>query len=149
MSSNLRLVFNRLRVLDQHAARRLGMQEANHPGEALARFLIDEWDSLRARGFEIRVDAVALEAYVMQAAAASREEFSDAAVGIERLEQFDLASTRIEQRRLHTLVGDRSALDEPQAQRVAPELQALLKIRHHDADVMDSLQHRASWRPGD
>jgi hypothetical protein len=38
---SVRLVVERLRVLDQHAARRLGMKEADHPGQAMARRLID------------------------------------------------------------------------------------------------------------
>ena len=75
------------------------------PAESLARFLIDERDTLRARGFQLGIDAVALEAYVMQSAAAPREEFSHAAIGIDRLEQFDLAPARIEQRGLDALIA--------------------------------------------
>src|SRR5689334_12852622 len=117
------------------------MQKADHAGETFARLLIDERVTLGARRFEVRIDAVALEAYMMQPAAAPREKLTDAALWIDRLEQFDLTPARIEERGLHALVRDGRALDEAQAERVTPELQSLFEIRDHHADMMDSFQH--------
>ena len=66
------------------------MQEADQAGQAVARLLIYQLDSLGARQFKLARDVVGLEAYVMQAATAPCEEFADRVVGVERLEQFDL-----------------------------------------------------------
>src|ERR1700736_2525771 len=93
-----RLLGEWLRVFDQDAAGRLGMQETDHARQAVARLLIDQLDSLDARGIQLTFDVVSLEAYVMQAAAAPREELAHRIVGVERLEQFDLALSRLEQR---------------------------------------------------
>ena len=46
-------VFDWLRVLDQHAARRLGMEKADHPGQSRARLLIDQRNAFRARGLQL------------------------------------------------------------------------------------------------
>src|SRR5271155_4631430 len=111
----------RLSEFDQHAAGGLGMQEADHSRQAVARLLIDQLDSLGARSFELACDVVGLEAYVMQAAAAPREELADGVVEVERLEQFDLALSRLEQCGADALLFHRRAAGEVQAQRVAPE----------------------------
>src|SRR5579862_9590815 len=138
----LLLLVERLRVFDQHAASGLGMEEADHAGQAVARFLIDQLDSLGARRIELARDVVGLEAYVMQSASAPREEFADRIVGVERLEQFDLALSRLEQRGADALLFNRRALGEMQAEGVAPEAQAGVEVRHHDADMMNLFQHR-------
>jgi hypothetical protein len=46
----------RRRELDQDAARTLGMEEADHPREPLARPLVDQRKSLRARRLELARD---------------------------------------------------------------------------------------------
>src|SRR5271169_5595665 len=134
----------RLRELDQHAAGGLGMQEADHSRQPVSRLLIDQLDSLGSRSFELACDVVGLEAYVMQAAAAPREELADRIVGVERLEQLDLALACLEQRGADALLFNRRAPGETQAERVAPESQADVEVRHHDADMMNLFQHRAS-----
>src|ERR1700722_19847842 len=118
------------------------MEKTNHSRQARARLLIDERDSLRARRLKVSIDAVALEAHVMQSTAAAREKFPDAAIGVDRFQQLDFASAGVQQRRLNALVLDRGALDELEPQRIAPELESCFEIRHHDSDVMNPLQHR-------
>src|SRR5271168_956281 len=139
------LLRGRLRVFDQDAAGGLGMQEADQAGQAVARLLIDQLDVLGARRFELAGDVVGLEAYVMQAAAAPCEEFADRVVGVEWLEQFDLALARLEQSGADALLFNRRALGEVQAERVAPESQSRVEIRHDDADMVNLLEHRASF----
>src|ERR1700678_2684539 len=78
----------------------------------------------------------------MQAAAASREELADRIVGVERLEQLDLALARLEQRRADALLLNRRTLREMQGERGAPDFQPGVEIRHDDADVMNLLEHR-------
>src|SRR5258708_15614091 len=136
------LLFERLCVFDQNAAGGLGMQETDHACEAVARLLIDQLDSLAERRFEFAGDVVGLEAYVMQTAAAPREELADRVVGIERLEQFDLAFTYPEQCGADALLFNRRTFGEMQSERVAPESQAGVEVRHHDADMMNLFQHR-------
>ena len=85
----------------------------------------------------------------MQSAAAPREELADRVVGVERFEQFDLALTDLEQSGADALLLDRGALGEMQTQRVAPEFQADVKVRHHDADMMDLFEHRRASCPRD
>src|SRR6202044_1120344 len=124
-----------LREFDQHAAGGLGMQETNHSRQPIARLLIDQLDSLGARSFELACDVVGFETYVMQAAATPREELADRIVEVERLGQFDLTLSPLEQRGANALLFNRSALRELQAERVAPESQTLVEIRHDHADV--------------
>src|SRR5208282_3896900 len=123
-SARVPLLARQLSVLDEYAAGGLGMQEADHAGEAVARLLIDQLDSLGARRFELASDVVGLEANVMQAAAAPREELADRIFRIERLEQLDLALACLEQRGADALLFNRGAPGEMQAERVAPEFQA-------------------------
>ena len=123
------------------------MQETNHSRQPIARLLIDQLDSLGARAFELACDVVGFEAYVMQPAAAPREELADRVVEVERLEQFDLALSRLEQRGADALLFNRGALREVQAERVAPESQTLVEIRHDHADVVNLLEHRGRQLP--
>src|SRR5271156_1555696 len=132
----------RLRELDQHAAGGLGMQEADHSRQPVSRLLIEQLDSLGSRSFDLGCDVVGLEAYVMQAAAAPREELADRVVEVERLEQFDFALARLEQCGANTLLFNRGALREVQAERVAPESQTLVEIRHDPAAGGNLLEHR-------
>src|SRR5260370_28152673 len=85
------------RLSAQHAARGLRMQKADHARQSVARLLIDELDVPGARRFELACDVVSLEAYVMQTAAAPREEFTDRIVGVERFDQLDLTLSGLEQ----------------------------------------------------
>src|ERR1700722_1933369 len=117
------------------------MQEADHAGQAVAWLLIDQLDSLGARRFQFAFDVVGLEAYVMQAAAAPREELAHRVVGVERFEQFDLALARLEQCGADALLFYRRALREMQAERVTPEFQAGVEVGHDDADMMNLLKH--------
>src|ERR1700685_3669123 len=78
----------------------------------------------------------------MQAAAAPCEELADRIVGVQRLEQLDLALARLEQRGADALLLNRRALREMQAERVAPEFQPGVEIRHDDADMVKFLHPR-------
>jgi len=93
----------------------------------------------RAPRRAFRIDAVALKAYVVQSATAAREELANAAIGIDRLQQFDFTSARIQQRGLDALIRDGRAFLELQSERIAPELEPLFEVRHHHTDMMNPL----------
>src|SRR5262249_44062304 len=101
------LARRRGRELDQDTARALRVEEADHPGQPGAWLLVDEREARAAGPLELARDVGRLEADVVQALAALLEELGDAAGGIDRLEELDLAASDRQQRRLDALVRDR------------------------------------------
>src|SRR6516225_7077921 len=86
-----RLFLERLGVLHQYPPGRLRMQKADHPGQAVTGFLIEELDSLAARTIEFARDVIGFKTQVMQPAATAGKKSADPVLRIERLQQFDLA----------------------------------------------------------
>ena len=59
------VLFYHLRVLDQHAEARLGMQKTDRPRQTSARTLIDEREPQAACRVELARDVISLEAKMM------------------------------------------------------------------------------------
>src|SRR5207249_4792268 len=86
-------------------------------------------------------DVGRLEAEMMEALAAPREEAPDARGRVERLEQLDLRVAGGEHRGAHALVGERLFLEQRQAEHVAIKPVGVREPLHHDADVMNPSHH--------
>src|SRR5439155_1393142 len=138
------LAGGRRRELDQHAARALRVEEADHAREAWPRRLVDEREALRARRRQLRLDAGRLEADVVEPLAAPVEEPGDAALGIDRLEQLDLAPPDGQEGRAHALIAHRGLPGDAEPEHVLPEGEAVLEAAHDEAHVVDAGQHAIS-----
>ena len=84
----------------------LGLQERNHAGEPWARAPVDEPDSLGVEPVERALQAVHLEADVMEARAPPLDELRNAALRVQRLDQLHLRPAHLQQRRTDALVLD-------------------------------------------
>ena len=91
-----RLFLERLGVLHQYAPGRLWMQKADHPGQAVTGFLIEELDALAARTIEFARDVIGFKTQVMQSATTAGKKSADPVLWIERFQQFDLAVPDLE-----------------------------------------------------
>src|SRR5438067_13658319 len=104
------------------------MQEADAAGDADARLLVDDLDLPSLQRREIVVDAINLEADVMEPFAALVEIAGDAGIRDDRLQQLDLAVAEGQQRRPDALLGDDLLLAYGKAERGAIEGHRHLRI---------------------
>src|SRR5262249_30163380 len=117
------------------------MEEADGGGERRSRFLVDEREAGSARSRELGADVRGLEAHVVQPLAALLEKLGDPPVGVDRLQELDLAAPDGKQRRLDALVQHGGLLRNVKPEPVTPERQTILEAPHHEADVMHAGQH--------
>src|SRR3989304_6259070 len=81
----------RSRELHEDAAAGLRMEEADHPGKALAVFLVDHVDGFGLQLLEVAVDVGSLKADVVQPLTLARQELRHVRFGAGRLQGLDLA----------------------------------------------------------
>src|SRR5690349_18604950 len=132
-----------------------------------ARLFIEDCRAFCLHVGEGGVDVGYFQADMVQALAAFLQEFCEAGVGGEGLDQFNFAATRATHRQkgdAHLLGRHLFYLARRDAQKVTIEEQGLLDVTHYDSNMVDALRHRflrfperalmdcgplwrATWRP--
>ena len=128
--------------LDEHAGGRGRAHEGDAgAADAAARLLVDQLEPSTLDRLERGVDVAHLIGDVVKAGAALREELAHRGVLAERRKQLDVVLADVEQRGLDALLLDDLAVDELEAELLAPQLERGLELLDGDPDVVDAVKH--------
>ena len=140
----MRLIRRRRSQLHEDTMAGARIEKRDASGQALARPLVEEGNTLGPQRSQVSVHVGRAEAEVVEPLPSLGEEARHSGVVARGLEQLDLAVARGEERRPHALIGNLRLAEERQPQGVAPEAIRLREASNHDADVVNVLDHSVS-----
>jgi hypothetical protein len=117
------------------------VEKTDHPGEAEARLLIDEFDALLAGAIEFRIDVVGFETDVVHAFASRGQKLSHAGVIASGLEELDLGATDFEEHSPDALIFDDPVRCDFEAEGISIELHRFVGAFNDNANVVNLVEH--------